>query len=748
MPRWTRCLVLLLPAAVAGQARGGGLLDRLRFGDAAGEKAHELVCDSSEVRTGGLGQACRVLLPTRPASASGGSIALTVRCEANEPTYLTARLWGGDVGETVLYLVHDGKQIGCNQSDWPALDKLNWREKEPRLPGRFFYSTYLLPRRITRGRRRVRLHVVSRGRMYSYARTYEKGQHAQRAASQGIYALYTHTGAFFTPPADEVQGQAARLGPVRPAPSALGPYEYVKRDTQAYLDGILRRKLLRPDDLLGVALAYRAKWARQHADRAILRRVIRTVDTYVLRRDVKSLRWFGPGELAEAVWRVFDDADAAGLFREKLGQPPRPRGRAYADFFRKAVDYQTSPRNRGGLTNQDIYILTSVYRCNLLLKRLAPARALPEAAALEYVYQAIGLRPYRGRYLPGKGVQQSTAYRYIIGGPVFLSDKWAYHWVTPKGSSKEHGYVCYYGELAWQLATLAELTGDERVRRQAVRMIAARAPFRVFANDRDGKRALRIEAVIGWRHSWYPGRVDYADPYLKAAAVLGDPVSLGLAQLYVAHNRVYEKLARRSAALSVQRVDNLAKVLAARPSEFRLPMRDDGGDFAWADEGIRTVAFKHGARRCWMTVGWRGAGINNIARVHCTAPTFDRIANVHIETRFTPSGRSVTRPKERCGPFVKPGTSLATDGEELPLAAGPLGGLGDLYVARYGPYLVAMNCTRGRTFELAIPPALRACRLRDLVTGATAAPAGSRRVGPATTLVLLADGSGVGPSRP
>jgi hypothetical protein len=50
--------------------------------------------------------------------------------------------------------------MGSNQSDRPALDKLNWREKEPRFPGRFFYSTCLLPRKITEGKTRLTLEIV------------------------------------------------------------------------------------------------------------------------------------------------------------------------------------------------------------------------------------------------------------------------------------------------------------------------------------------------------------------------------------------------------------------------------------------------------------------------------------------------------------------------------------------------------------------------------------------------------------
>ena len=110
------------------------------------------------------------------------------------------------------------------------------------------------------------------------------------------------------------------------------------------------------------------------------------------------------------------------------------------------------------------------------------AQALAEEVALDYVYQAVGMRPYEGRRNRNRYNQRnvtiSTAYRFIVGGPVFFSDDWDYYWVTPKGSSKEHGYVCSYGELAYQAATLAELTGDDKVKQHAIKMIRARTPFR------------------------------------------------------------------------------------------------------------------------------------------------------------------------------------------------------------------------------------------------------------------------------
>ena len=77
-----------------------------------------------------------------------------------------------------------------------------------------------------------------------------------------------------------------------------------------------------------------------------------------------------------------------------------------------------------------------------------------------------------------------------------------------------------------------------------------------------------------------------------------------------------------------------------------------------------------------------------------------------------------------------------TDGEALPLAEGPLGGMGDFYVARYGDYLVGMNCAGDRTFPLAMPLAFAGRRLEDLISKRKFRPAKTYTVRPATTVVL------------
>ena len=95
----------------------------------------------------------------------------------------------------------------------------------------------------------------------------------------------------------------------------------------------------------------------------------------------------------------------------------------------------------------------------------------------------------------------------------------------------------------------------------------------------------------------------------------------------------------------------------------------------------------------------------------------DRIANVRISADYTPSGYTITRPDEMIGIYKHKGLALVTDGEILPIAQGPLGGKGAFYQCRYGDYLMAMNCTDEKTFEIDIPNDLKDTSAEELISG-------------------------------
>ena len=130
----------------------------------------------------GLEKTCRTLLPHRPEPRrSGGSVSFTLDCDPDGQNYLTLKFWGGKKTYGNLHLFHGKKQISClsSQDGWPALDGFNKKPRSP-FPGRFWYSTYPIPRSITDGKDSVRLRVVSFGSWYNYVSPYKRSQNLQR----------------------------------------------------------------------------------------------------------------------------------------------------------------------------------------------------------------------------------------------------------------------------------------------------------------------------------------------------------------------------------------------------------------------------------------------------------------------------------------------------------------------------------------------------------------------------------------
>ena len=150
----------------------------------------------------------------------------------------------------------------------------------------------------------------------------------------------------------------------------------------------------------------------------------------------------------------------------------------------------------------------------------------------------------------------------------------------------------------------------------------------------------------------------------------------------------------------------------------------------------------------YASLYWRARyAINNLARIHFITPALRRLAVVRQETEFEPSGLFYTRPDWTNMAFANwvqypDHAHSAHAGERLPIAKIPDGikfkpgdenvyaGRGQFYRCRYGPYLIGMNCTTDRSFELKLPEG-GGTRLPDgqAVTGVLT-------VGPRSTVVV------------
>jgi hypothetical protein len=201
---------------------------------------------------------------------------------------------------------------------------------------------------------------------------------------------------------------------------------------------------------------------------------------------------------------------------------------------------------------------------------------------------------------------------------------------------------------------------------------------------------------------------------------------------------------------------NEYEILKAQANQTsRLPMSGNplGGsraDFAFSDEEDGVLAVKNGSDILYVSLYWRARNaINNLARVHYITPNFDRVAVVREETQFTPSGLTFKRPKGTNAPWgpwlprYPNEDNAALAGEELPIAKIPEGiefkpgqenvyaGKGDFYTLRYGPYLIGMNMTTDKTFNLTVPQ-----NAKELVSQTATKTGTVKKVGPRSTVVF------------
>ncbi|BCM94179.1 hypothetical protein IAD21_06082 [Abditibacteriota bacterium] len=750
-----------------------GIIDSLTFGSAASEAAHELNAPNSDTVVGTLGEPARRLLPLAPARWEGGRMSFTLKVDPVKINYVTVRLSGDDVTENRLMLYVDGKQIGYRHLG--DIEQLDYGTPEPAYKGRFFYNTTPIPLSVTQRKTQVQMEIRSLGRIWGYGSDFDQYQRPQTDPSRGIYRIYTHTEGFFVPPDDEKQGVAPTNAPVRTAPGPEVLEQVKARVSREVTNQLNGDKPLDQMHMQFLAKASQVKWTPAYNNPKTIERITASLDALFLayRNNPKlaiadpgtwNSEWFGFGPTAEAMVLLQEELKPAldePISDEKGGQLTRRA--AYTEMMVVARDWHRE--NRRQYTNQSmINDLYGIYWDNRAIQVLDPTRALPEKQALRYLYESVGLQPWLGSEV--NGVPQKP-----------LGD--SYYQLTDKGLTRELGYVGTYGEVLDWTAKIYNATrstptqeGDPQIKAQLLKIVNARTAFRYPALDADGNRVMRLEQVIGWRDSHYPGVVTYGQraawdgaPFQTAAATR-DPKLIGYAQQMLADNQYFAQLQEqaqdngfRVTAELMEWPDEYDFIKAQPVSPHRLPMSWDQPDSVFTDEDDGVVALKNGNELFYVSLYWRARfGINNLARVHYITPTFDRVAVVSEESQFEPSGMMYTLPNWTNmdfgnGGFKYPGEELhsALAGEQIPIAKipdgvdfkpgqeSPYAGKAQFYTLRYGPYLIGMNTTPDKTFDLQTPTTTK--RARELVSGRNMTLRGVVRVGPKSTVVLYMGGA-------
>ena len=744
--------------------------DVLIFGDADSEKAHAVQAALSDVITGGLGDPARRLLPAGEENWAGGRVQFTIGVDPEKPNHITLRLWGSDTSPNRLVLFVEGKQIGYQHLG--DIETMDIGGSEAAYRNRFLYRTTPLPRELTRGKTQLACEIRSIGPIWGYGQTFDKYQKPMTQPTRGLYRVVTHTDGFYAPSPDEKQGDAAHTLTPRKEPGTE-VIDAVKARVNKELTKLLAAENpLNQMELEFLAQAWHVVWTTAHRNPQVIERVIAGADRYY--EDFKknpriaeagpsswNPEWFGLGPIGDVVRLLADELKPH--LDEKLPSGITRRA-AWSEMLVYSRDWHR--RHRRLYTNQSmINDLYGIYLSNRGVAVVDPVNAVPEMEIRRYLYESVGLEPWRDSDPGGTAAAETKGKGWNVG-----SD---YLQLTQKGLTKELGYVGNYGEvLDWMTAIynatrpLPGQPGDEKLKAQLVKAGLARSFFRHPSLDADGHRAMRLETIIGWRDSQYPGDITYAQrnawdgSAIQSATATLDPKLIGYAQQMLADNQYFASVRERMKTSGLRVTMGLLdtpeeyEILRAQPpSPHRLPMSDGQPDFIFTDEENGVVALKHGDEILYASLYWRARyAINFLARIHYLTPRFDRIATVHQETLFAPSGLSYKRPDWTNFGFggggVKyPGELLSAHaGEVLPIPKIPEGvkfkpgdesvyaGKGSFYTLRYGPYLIGMNTTPAKTFRLGVPSS--AATITDLATRRLVTAGSELEVGPRSTVVL------------
>lgn len=750
----TLCL-LTLGYALSGFSQTG-FLDEIAFGNASSEKKHAFSGQAAEVIRGGLDEPARLLLPVEGERVEGGSVRFKMKVDPEKQNYFTARFWGSDTGNSnILILFCEGKQIGYRHlGDY---DMLYIANEDVPFRGRFTYTTLPLPLSLTKGKKELELSIRSTGFIFRYGDTFEKYQKPMTKPAKAIYKGYTHTEGYFAPPKNEKQGKEPPVT-LRTAPGQE-VIDQVKDHVNGIISGLLGKETLSQDELSLLADAYLIPWTKAYRQRVVVDKTIEATDGYYTRfsqrpETIYKDEWVTLGPLGRAIY-IF--APEMREVLDKVMDNGQTRRQNWSALFTACVDFAQT--HRRSYTNQSMIVDLFLQHANRALAIIDSEKALPAYQTFRYLYESMGLAPWLGSETPD-GPQKPLGKDYFQ--------------LTGKGLTKELGFVGGYGEIVHWMNHIYNATGeqgipdsrDAAIREQMLKMFKARCYFRYPSFDNEGHFAMRGEAVIGWRdHGYYPANILYgekgytreASPITVTASTL-DPDVVAYARQMMDDNQFFsvvkEKMNDRglNSTHSLLRVPDDYELIKKQPRHtVKLPMSKGMPDVVFSDEEVGVVAIKNGEEIFYASLYWRSNyAVNFLARVHYMTPEIDRIATVFQDVKFTDSGLRYKRPERVNLHFSDardfyPGVQSAHTGEELPIAKVPDGikykpgqesiyaGRGDFYTLRYGKYLIGMNCTKDRSFDLEIPEAksVVAFPSKSPVKGA------SLPVGPLSTVVLL-----------
>ncbi|MBD2867129.1 LamG-like jellyroll fold domain-containing protein [Paenibacillus arenilitoris] len=436
--------------AAAEETSANGHLDKLIFGNAESESAHNFAGADTSAVVGALGEPARVSNPRVPAEKQGGDLTFTMKVDPVRQNYFTVKFWGSDAGYTSVVNIN-GEQVGFLRfGDYQPIN----RGYDNPLPGRFYYGTTMLPLESTYGKETVEITIKTLdvwGVMSGKSRAY--------------YNAYTHTDAWIDV-AGETQG--AKVVPE----DALAP-GLTDAEKQAMVDGYTKSQIglfnrfsnavdASPsaklsivkyvDDLRFYANALNYDWSPANTPelkKAALERIFKVIDNHVkdyygntrlVTRGGHQGDWGGYyGALGEALYIVEklikDDAVYGAAAFEAFLDQPLATGTASGEFSLAGVDW-----NGGELTRREAWERTLKANFDFARSRLS------------YIYNQV-LYTYEGAWEAHEGLRVIGSSFYegkersrrilleTLGGAPFLGEEVL---VGPNGEALDLYHSLFY----------------------------------------------------------------------------------------------------------------------------------------------------------------------------------------------------------------------------------------------------------------------------------------------------------------
>lgn len=753
--------ILFLSGLACAGAPGGEVIDSIRLGDAESEQAHRFSGNETALVKNAAGVAGRRILKPVKESWQSAPMSFRLKVDPEGRNYITVKFWGGDVTHDHLVMFIDGRQMGyMHLGDYDILDYEQCEPRDaphssnpnPQYPGRFTYTTFLLPETATKGRREIDVAIRATGKIWGYGNTFEQFQKNVSQDSRGIYAVYIHRNSWFPP------DEAVSVKP--PVPRTDIPsidLDAVKARIEREIAKSLKADPMRdPWRLTLLSEAYHVPWCSAYRNPKVLDFAAAAIDGLARRfvkepdRVIEKGSWIGCAPQASALIRL-EEALRPRLEEEidnGAGKKVKRRD-LWCNMF-EASTFQLV-RDRRWLANQSQIVDNSGHRCNRAVHILDRSRGVPLEITLKFVKEALGILPW------SHGIHPDLR----VADPRNTPGK-NYHELTKKYLSKEWGYVGNYGESTiWTSADIYEGTidwktgkGDPEIFNVMEKAALARIIFRYPGVTVKNHPVMRLEVYIDWRNAHFPGEPSYVGKGLDLRTVYytGNRELLAAFKSMLADGYFQDNVAaslkpgRRPDFVGLLHLPErygelLKKMEGIEPS---MPMR--GKDFVFTDEEIGVVALKNGSDVLFAELFWRARrGINNLAKIHFLTPASEQIATIFQEQEFLPSGKFSIEPDWvvygfRGNRFRYPGGYYRQlkAGMKIPVAEHSddltFAGKAEFYRCSYGRYEIAMNSTRReKTYSFTVP----AGEYRVLPDGPVLKGGSVMEVKPGTTVVLF-----------